>query len=176
MSTPGITQRMEATLGDGPTGLSPLVHVVLVEPQIPANTGNIARTCAATGSALHLVGTLGYSLQDADVRRAGLDYWPSVDLHWHPDLDALRTVMDPGAPWFLFTARTVRGLYDCAVPRGSVLVFGREDTGLPEPLLEARAPDCVRLPMRGSVRSLNLSNAVAVAVFESARQLAMNGG
>lgn len=161
---------MEDTLLEGPAAVDPLVHVVLVEPQIPANTGNIARTCAALGASLHLVGTLGFSLQDSALRRAGLDYWPAVDLHWHPSLDALRPLL-PHSHWFYFTARTPRLLHAQPLKRGDALVFGREDSGLPQDLLDANAPHLVRLPQRNAVRSINLSTCVGMATYEALRQL-----
>ncbi|MBI5496900.1 MAG: tRNA (cytidine(34)-2'-O)-methyltransferase [Deltaproteobacteria bacterium] len=161
---------MEQALRALPAALDPLVHVVLVEPQIPANTGNVARTCAALGATLHLVGTLGFSLQDAALRRAGLDYWPSVDLHWHPALSDVETLLGPRR-WFFFTVRAARGFHDAQVVRGDVLVFGREDLGLPPGLLDARAEQCVRLPLRDSVRSLNLSTCVGIAAYEALRRM-----
>jgi tRNA (cytidine/uridine-2'-O-)-methyltransferase len=173
MTAPSL--RMEQALRQEPCALDPLVHVVLVEPQIPANAGNVARTCAALGMTLHLVGPLGFELQDSALRRAGLDYWPSVDLHWHVSLEELEALLGPRRWWF-FTARTTTGLYDLQLARGDVLVFGREDEGLPQPLLEARPSECVRLPLRQSVRSLNLSNCVAVAAFEALRQVSLTEG
>ncbi len=166
------TQRMQRALLDGPAALDPLVHVVLLEPQIPANTGNVARTCAALGCSLHLVGALGFSLHDADVRRAGLDYWPAVDVHWHKTLADVETLLGPRA-WHLFTARAARGFHDVSVRRGDVLLFGREDTGLPQELLDARAGECVLLPQRTAVRSINLSTCVGVATFEALRQISL---
>lgn len=161
---------MEHALVTGPAALDPLVHVVLLEPQIPANTGNVGRTCAALGCSLHLVGPLGFSLDDAQLRRAGLDYWPAVDLHWHRTLEDLAALLGP-RPWHLFTARAQRGFHDVQVARGDVLLFGREDVGLPRPLLDARVAETVSLPQRAAVRSLNLSTCVGVAVFESLRQI-----
>lgn len=164
---------MERALFAGPAALDPLVHVVLVEPQIPANTGNAARTCAALGATLHLVGELGFSMHDAALRRAGLDYWPAVDVHWHPSLDELRPLL-PGR-WFYFTARTEKLFSDVTVTRGDVLVFGREDTGLPQELLEAHRSELVRLPQRAAVRSINLSTCVGMAAYEALRQVATAG-
>lgn len=166
----GVTARMEQALRALPAALDPLFHVVLVEPQIPANTGNIARTCAALGATLHVVGVPGFSLQDSALRRAGLDYWPSVDLHWHPALQDVETLLGPRR-WFFFTARADQGFHDATVARGDVLVFGREDTGLPQELLDARAAECVRLPLRDSVRSLNLSTCVGVSAYEALRRI-----
>lgn len=162
---------MERALFAGPAALDPLVHVVLVEPQIPANTGNVARTCAALGCSLHLVGKTGFELSDASLRRAGLDYWPAVDLHWHPALEDLAAVLEP-AQWFYFTARTTKLFSDVTLKRGDVLVFGREDVGLPHELLDAHAHALVRLPQRAAVRSINLSTCVGMATYEALRQVA----
>jgi len=162
---------MEHALFAGPAALDPLVHVVLVEPQIPANTGNVARTCAALGASLHLVGNLGFALQDSALRRAGLDYWPAVDVHWHPTLEDVRALLGT-RQWYYFTARTPRILSDTCVNRGDVFVFGREDVGLPAELLDAHAPELVRLPQRAAVRSINLSTCVGMATYEALRQVA----
>ncbi|MEW5849779.1 MAG: tRNA (cytidine(34)-2'-O)-methyltransferase [Myxococcota bacterium] len=156
-----------------PTALDPLLHVVLVEPQIPANTGNAARTCAALGCTLHLVGNVGFTLDDAALRRAGLDYWPSVDLHWHPSLDDVEALV-PGRRWRYFTAQTNRLLHDVGFQRGDVLVFGREDTGLPQALLDAHRDELVRIPQRSAVRSINLSTCVGIATYEAFRQIALS--
>ena len=163
---------MEHALSPLPAAIDPLCHVVLVEPQIPANTGNAARTCAAVGATLHLVGALGFTMTDAALKRSGLDYWPSVDLHWHPTLDDLRAVLGPGPSWHYFTARARTLHVEARYARGDVLVFGREDTGLPAEVLDAHAPRLVRIPIRSAVRSLNLSTCVGVAVFEALRQVA----
>ena len=144
------------------------VNIVLVEPQIPQNTGNIARTCAATGARLHLVKPMGFTVDDRKLKRAGLDYWHLLDITYYdnwPDFCA----KNPG-PHFFFTTKAPRRYTDVAYPDGAYLVFGREDAGLPEPLLQANENACVRLPMRDAARSLNLSNTVAVAVYEALRQ------
>jgi tRNA (cytidine/uridine-2'-O-)-methyltransferase len=157
---------------------APLVrpfHVVLVEPEIPPNTGNIARLCAATCAALHLVEPLGFSIDEHAVRRAGLDYWPLVDLHTHPDFpraeQAIRHLTQPRSPrfWF-FSARARTSYIDCDFRLGDALVFGRESRGLPEPLLEERAAEVVGIPTLGGVRSLNLANAAAIALYEALRR------
>ena len=146
------------------------LHVVLVEPEIPPNTGNIARLCAATGSPLHLVEPLGFRLTDGAMKRAGLDYWDRVDLHRHRDWDAFIESVDP-ARFFLFSTAGRRSLYDQTFAPGDCLVFGSETRGLPDALL-ARWPDrVVGVPMRpGGVRSLNLANTVAIALYEGLRQ------
>ncbi len=144
------------------------VNIVLVEPQIPQNTGNIARTCAATGARLHLVKPMGFTVDDRKLKRAGLDYWHLLDITYYdnwPDFCA----KNPG-PHFFFTTKAPRRYTDVAYPDRAYLVFGREDAGLPEPLLQANENTCVRLPMRDAARSLNLSNTVAVAVYEALRQ------
>lgn len=143
-------------------------------PEIPPNTGNVSRTCVVTGCALHLVRPLGFSLEDRYLRRAGLDYWSGLDLRVHPDWPScLRALGD--RPLWLFTGRG--GRPHVAVPFGpdDALVFGCESTGLPEEILRAFPERWVRLPMRPGWRSLNLSNAVAVAVYEALRQLGFPG-
>lgn len=151
-----------------------MVHVVLVEPEIPQNTGNIARTCAATGSVLHLVHPLGFSVSSRYLKRAGLDYWHLVEVHHHPGFgDVCRRY--PDRPFFFATARRGCRYTEARYPDGSLLVFGKETTGLPAELLEANAERCVRLPQREAARSLNLSNAVAVLVYEALRQQGFPG-
>lgn len=147
----------------------PQLNIVLVEPRIPQNTGNIARTCAATGARLHLVGPLGFSIDSAKLRRAGLDYWDYLDVTTYETLpEFLRR--SEGAVLSLFTTKG-RQVYSRAdYPDPAWLVFGREDAGLPEELLLAHPHRCLRLPMRPGLRSLNLSNSVAVAVYEVLRQ------
>jgi tRNA (cytidine/uridine-2'-O-)-methyltransferase len=149
--------------------LSPPLAVVLVSPQIPPNTGNVARLCAVTGTRLHLVEPLGFSVADKELRRAGLDYWDEVLAELHPDLAAWEAT----APWprvHLFTARATRSLWEVAIRPGDHLVFGSEQQGLPRELLD-RHPDAhVGIPQRAGVRSLNLSTAVGIAVYEGLRQ------
>lgn len=144
------------------------LNIVLVEPQIPQNTGNIARTCAATGAALHLVRPMGFTVDDAKLRRAGLDYWHLLDITYYDNLDAF--FAKNGGPCFFFTTKATQAYTDPAYPDGAYLLFGREDAGLPEELLLAHRESCVRLPMRTEARSLNLSNTVAVAAYEVLRQ------
>ena len=149
------------------------MHVVLVEPEIPPNTGNIARTCAATHTRLHLVEPLGFKLEDRYLRRAGLDYWPLVDLSVHPHWDALQRALEgAGAGAFhFFTSHGGTRYTDIHYGPDDVLVFGRESTGIPEPLLSAYRDEWRVIPMGPGVRSLNLSNAVAIAVYEAQRQM-----
>ena len=146
-----------------------MMHVVLVEPEIPQNTGNIARTCAATGAALHLIRPLGFSLDDRYLKRAGLDYWPMAHVRVHDDFPALRAE-HPNAPLFFFTTKGARPFAQFALPDGALLVFGRETRGLPEALLKKHPGQCARIPMREGARSLNLANSVAVALYEALRQ------
>jgi len=150
-------------------------HVVLVEPEIPPNTGNIARLCAATGCALHLVGRLGFRIDEHAVRRAGLDYWPLVEVTQHPDLAtaerAIATLDPRRSPQsWLFSGKSRTSFLDVPFRIGDVLVFGKESVGLDETLLEARREHTVAIPTLGPVRSLNLSNSVALAVYEALRQ------
>ncbi|MCA9603210.1 MAG: tRNA (cytidine(34)-2'-O)-methyltransferase [Polyangiales bacterium] len=142
---------------------------MLVEPEIPPNTGSVARTCAATQSELHLVGKLGFSLDERAVRRAGLDYWHLVNLHQHETLDQFEAA-HPEARVFFFDPATERSYLDVAFRPGDALVFGKESVGLPRELLAERPDSVVGIPMSGAVRSLNLSNAVAVVLFEALRQ------
>lgn len=144
------------------------LNIVLVEPQIPQNTGNIARTCAATGARLHLVKPMGFTVDDKKLKRAGLDYWHLLDITYYNGLDDF-FARCPG-PFFYFTTKAPRRYTDVLYPDGAYLVFGREDAGLPEALLAAHPESCVRLPMIGGARSLNLSNTVAVGVYEALRQ------
>ncbi len=144
------------------------LNVVLVEPQIPQNTGNIARTCAATGARLHLVGPMGFAVDDKKLKRAGLDYWHLLDITLY---DGLGDFFERTAgPYRYFTTKGRRAHSDIAYPNGVYLVFGREDAGLDEKLLHGQYDDCVRIPILAEARSLNLSNSVAIAVFETLRQ------
>ena len=145
------------------------LNIVLVEPQIPQNTGNIARTCAATGARLHLVEPMGFHVDDKKLKRAGLDYWHLLDITYYEDLDDFFAKNRDGS-FFYFSTKARRVHSDMTYPDNSYLVFGREDAGLPEELLKSNEQSCVRLPMRSEARSLNLSNTVAVGVFEVLRQ------
>ena len=146
-----------------------MLNVVLVEPEIPQNTGNIARTCAATGSVLHLVKPLGFDISERAVRRAGLDYWHLVDVRVYENLDELFEKNDI-RQMRLFSTKAPRAYTEADYVDGCFLFFGRETRGLPEAFLEAHFESCVRIPMRTEARSLNLSNSVAVGVFEALRQ------
>lgn len=145
-----------------------VINIVLVEPEIPQNTGNVARTCAATGARLHLVGPMGFKISDAKLKRAGLDYWHMLDITVYDSLDAF---FDKNAgPFVYFSTKAQKRYCDVVYPPGVYLVFGKETAGLPETLLAANAENCVRIPMIDPARSLNLSNCVAVGVFEALRQ------
>ncbi len=143
-------------------------HVVLVEPEIPQNTGAIARTCGATHSPLHLVGPLGFSLDEHAVRRAGLDYWDLVDIHRHDSFEHFEE-SDPQRRIHLFSATASRSFFEASFQPGDALVFGKESVGLPRELLEDRQ-NVWAIPTSGPVRSLNLSNAVAIVLYEALRQ------
>ena len=151
-----------------------MFHIVLVEPEIPQNTGNIARTCAATGCTLHLVRPLGFELSEKHVRRAGLDYWPLVDVQVHDSLDEVFTALN-GSRFFFFTTKAKRTYADVHYEKGDALVFGKETAGLAEELLVQHEETCVRIPMREGLRSLNLSNSAAIAVYEALRQNGFDG-
>lgn len=147
----------------------PTLNIVLVEPQIPQNTGNIARTCAATGARLHLVEPMGFRVDDKKLKRAGLDYWYLLDVTYYESWDDF-CARNPGADCFFFTTKGRARYTDVRYTDNCFLVFGREDAGLPEGLLQRHPARCVRLPMRDAARSLNLSNTVAVGVYEALRQ------
>lgn len=144
------------------------LNIVLVEPQIPQNTGNIARTCAVTGARLHLVRPMGFTVDDKKLKRAGLDYWHALDITYYDGLDDF--FAKNSGPFFYFTTKGRQIHSAVCYPDGAYLVFGREDAGLPEKLLHDNPECCVRLPMRNNLRSLNLSNTVAVGVYETLRQ------
>ncbi len=146
-----------------------MLNIVLVEPEIPQNTGNIARTCAATRSRLHLVKPLGFDISDRAVKRAGLDYWHMVDLRVYNSLDHFFTV-NPGPDLWLATTKAPRDYTQAQYREGCWLMFGKETAGLPEDLRQRWYDRCVRIPMRPDARSLNLANSVAVLTYEALRQ------
>jgi tRNA (cytidine/uridine-2'-O-)-methyltransferase len=150
------------------------VHIVLVEPEIPANTGNIARTCAATGCVLHLVRPLGFSTDDKHLKRAGLDYWHLLDIRYH---DSIQEVWDeyPDGRFFYASTKGKRRYTDVQYTEDDFLVFGKETKGLPEWILEKFPDQVIRIPIRPDARSLNLSNSVAIVVFEAFRQVGFPG-
>ena len=150
------------------------INIVLVEPEIPQNTGNIARTCAATGAALHLVKPLGFEIDDRKMKRAGLDYWDKLDISYYDNLDDF-FAKNPGADFYCYTTKAPRKYTDIVYPKRVFLMFGKETRGLPEELLYANRERCVRIPMRDTLRSLNLSNSAAIAVYEVLRQRDFEG-
>jgi len=148
-----------------------MIHVVLYEPEIPQNTGNISRTCAVTGCHLHLIEPLGFDISERSIRRAGLDYWKYLTVSTYPDWEEFRAVND-GEFYYCSTKGSKRHSdVDYSTERDLYFVFGKESRGLPEPLLAENYDRCIRIPMRGMVRSLNLSNSVAVVVYEALRQM-----
>lgn len=149
-------------------------HIVLVEPEIPSNTGNIARTCAATGAVLHLVRPLGFSTDDKALKRAGLDYWHEVEIHYHDSFQELRSQY-PGGRFFFATTKASRRYTDVAYQAGDFLVLGKETQGLPEELLRENWEHCIRVPMRHRLRSLNLANTAAILLYEALRQTGFQG-
>ncbi len=149
-----------------------MFHVVLVEPEIPHNTGNIGRTCVAMNSHLHLVEPLGFSLKEKEVRRAGLDYWKDLQLTQYENYTNWKNMFGQKKCYY-FTTKTQRSLFDVNFKHGDALVFGPETRGLSPEVLEQNQDCLVTIPMIGSVRSLNLSNAVAVAVYEAFRKSAL---
>ena len=146
-----------------------MFNIVLVEPEIPPNTGNIGRLCLATRSRLHLVKPLGFSLNDRELKRAGLDYWNEVDVEIWDAFEELQRAQGDAARYFFLTTKSTRPYYDVDFRTGDFLVFGRETKGLPESLLNKNTDACLTIPMQG-IRSLNLATAVAVVLFEAVRQ------
>jgi len=145
-------------------------NIVLIEPEIPPNTGNIARLCAATGTALHLVGKLGFSTDDRYLKRAGLDYWEFVDLHYWDDLDALKSRY-PDSRYFYLSTKVDRSYLEVRFAPGDFIVFGKETKGLPEELLAANPDTSITIPMPSEhVRSLNLSTSAGIVLYEALRQ------
>lgn len=144
-------------------------HIVLVEPEIPANTGNIARTCAATGTYLHLVRPLGFDTDDRTLKRAGLDYWHSVNIHYYDSFEEVLAKYPQGR--FFYASTRAKKLYSqFQYEDGDFFVFGKETKGLPQPLIDQNLDTCIKLPMTDRVRSLNLSNSAAIVVYEALRQ------
>jgi len=146
-----------------------ILHVVLFEPEIPQNTGNIARTCAATGVSLHLIEPLGFSIDNRYLKRAGLDYWQMVEVYTYPDLETYFS-KTKGFQRVFATKKIGMGYTDKRYDNRCSLVFGKETAGLPADLLNANEENCVRIPMQAASRSLNLSNAAAIIVYEALRQ------
>jgi tRNA (cytidine/uridine-2'-O-)-methyltransferase len=164
-----MTRATDAESNDERVGRARL-HVALIEPEIPPNTGNIARLCAATFTPLHLVGKLGFRTDEKAVRRAGLDYWSEVEIYYHLNIEALYAAL-PGCRFLYFTTKAERAYTDFKYAQGDCLVFGRETRGLPEDLLRANWERCLTIPMPNKkVRSLNLATSVAIVLYEALRQ------
>ena len=164
---------MEDNIIKSSGGEKPSLHVALIEPEIPPNTGNIARMCAATFTPLHLVGKLGFRTDDKAVRRAGLDYWDQVDIHYHLNIESLYAAL-PASRFLYFTTKAERPYTDFLYAPGDCLVFGRETRGLPEDLLRANRESCLTIPMPNTkVRSLNLATSVGIVLYEARRQLVL---
>lgn len=151
--------------------MSKKINIVLHEPEIPQNTGNIARTCAATGASLHIIKPMGFTIDDKKLKRAGLDYWDKLDITYYENYeDFLSKRPDAVGNIFYFTTKAPRSYADiCPYPDNVYIMFGKETRGLPEELLYENKDSCVRIPMRDTLRSLNLSNSVAIAVYEILR-------
>jgi len=146
------------------------LHIVLVEPEIPGNTGNIARLCAATGASLHLVRPLGFSVDDRYLKRAGLDYWHLVDIHYYDSVEEVLAAY-PDTPRFLLTTHAHRSYTRVEYTKDSLLIFGKESAGLPEAFRMAHEDECIRIPMVPEARSLNLANSVSIVLYEALRQV-----
>jgi tRNA (cytidine/uridine-2'-O-)-methyltransferase len=146
-----------------------MFNIVLVEPEIPPNTGNVGRLCLATQSMLHLVKPLGFSIDDRELRRAGLDYWEEVPLQLWDSFEALQRAQPASARYFFLTTKSERPYFRVKFQKGDFLAFGRETKGLPQDLLAANRNNCITIPMHGT-RSLNLATAVAIVLFEAVRQ------
>ena len=146
-----------------------MIHIVLVEPEIPANTGNVARTCAATGAQLHLIRPLGFSIDDKQLKRAGLDYWHLLDITYYDNVDDF-FAKNPGITCYFATTKAPQSHCDIHFKDGDYIMFGKETKGLDEALLHNHKETCIRIPMISEARSLNLSNSVAVVLYEALRQ------
>lgn len=151
--------------------MEPNFNIVLVNPQIPNNTGNIGRLCVGSLSTLHLVKPLGFEITDSRVKRAGLDYWGDLNLSYHDNFEKLIESIPDISRVFFFTTRAEKAYYDVDFKEGDWLIFGRESDGLPSEIVEQYKSQCVKIPFPGTVRSFNLGNAVAMALGEGLRQL-----
>ncbi|MDC7125107.1 MAG: tRNA (uridine(34)/cytosine(34)/5-carboxymethylaminomethyluridine(34)-2'-O)-methyltransferase TrmL [Spirochaetales bacterium] len=152
-----------------------MMNIVLVYPQIPQNTGNIARTCAATGASLHLVKPLGFSTDDKSLKRAGLDYWSLLDIHYYDNVESFLETITNESDLFFFTTKSKKSYSEMSYTENSYLIFGSETKGLPEELLVQHQKQSCRIPMIEESRSLNLSNSAAIAVYEALRQTNFSG-
>lgn len=151
------------------------MHIVLVEPEIPANTGNVARLCAVTGTPLHLVRPLGFSVDDRHLKRAGLDYWDMLEIHYYDSIDEVLEKYKDCSKFFL-TSHTEKSYTEVKYDENSLLIFGKESVGLSDEIRNKYAKDCVRIPMIPGARCLNMSNSVAVVTYEALRQLGKLAG
>ncbi len=145
------------------------MHIILHQPEIPANTGNIGRTCVATGTSLHLIEPLGFRLNEKEIRRAGMDYWEKLDVSRYVNFDDFK-VKHPGAKIWMATTKAKRSYTDVSFGLDDFLMFGKESAGIPEELLVDNEECCIRIPMLPEIRSLNLSNSVAIVLYEALRQ------
>lgn len=150
------------------------LNIVLHEPEIPQNTGNIARTCAAVGASLHLIKPLGFEIDDSKLKRAGLDYWYALDIHYYDNIMDFYS-RNPLSHIYYFSTKAPQKYTDVTYPEQVFLMFGKETRGLPEEILRENRDTCVRIPMRDGLRSLNLSNSAAIAVYEVLRQRGFDG-
>ncbi len=146
-----------------------LMNIVLLEPEIPANTGNIGRTCVATGSSLHLIKPLGFELDEKHLRRAGMDYWKQIDLHLYENYEEFCNI-NSGATVHFATTKGQKMYTDAHFDADDFIMFGKESAGIPEEILLSHPENCIRIPMQGGIRSLNLGNSVAVVLYEALRQ------
>lgn len=150
------------------------INIVLHEPEIPQNTGNIARTCAVTGAALHIIKPMGFAIDDKKLKHAGLDYWYQLDITYYESLEDFFE-KNPGCNFYLFTTKAPKCYTEVEYKTPVFIFFGKESKGLPETLLKSNLDRCVRIPMRPTLRSLNLSNSVAIGVYEVLRQQGFKG-
>ena len=144
-------------------------HIVLLEPEIPANTGNIGRTCVAAGASLHLIDPLGFKLSEKEIRRAGMDYWTSLDVHRYLDYGDFLD-KNPDARIYYASTKAPRTYAEVSYPENCFIMFGKESAGIPEEILYSHPQECIRIPMAGGIRSLNLANAAAIVLYEALRQ------
>lgn len=150
------------------------LNVVLLEPEIPQNTGNISRTCAVTGASLHMIEPFGFKITDANLKRAGLDYWKYLDVHYYKNIEEFYQ-KTAGGNYFYFSTKAPRCFTEVEYPDDCYLIFGKESAGIPESILKKNLDTTVRIPMRETLRSLNLSNSVAIGVYEVLRQRNFEG-
>ena len=145
------------------------MHIVLHQPEIPANTGNIGRTCVATGTTLHLIEPLGFRLNEKEIKRAGMDYWEHLDVRRYVNFSEFLE-KNPGAKIWMATTKAKRAYTDAEFGEDDYIMFGKESAGIPEEILVEHEPECIRIPMVGDTRSLNLGNSVAIVLYEALRQ------